>query len=117
MKTRPNTVRPTEGFMPAKSSKGLRAFKVTLNPDVKPSAFEKFMATNVLENTITFRDGHSSQDALYARKAGGKDEAAYIWVISRTPSIDGSFSKNADAPTAFKALKSKVEEFGSVEPL
>ena len=105
--------------MPAKkrSSKELRTFKITLNPEIQKAAFEKVMAKQVLENTITFRDGHSSQDELYVRKSGGRAESSYIWIISRTPSLGGSFSRNADATTAFNSLKAKVEAFGMITPL
>jgi len=92
-------------------------YKVTLNPGVKGADFEKFMKTKVLVNTITFRDGHSSQDELYSKKSGGKDRNSYVWIISRTPSIDGSFTHNIAPLPAFKAVKAKVEEFGVITPL
>ena len=99
------------------SNKQLRVFKVSLNSEADRAKFEQFMTTQVLQNTITFRDGHSSQDELYVQKSGSKDSASYIWLISRTPSINGEFSHNTDATTAFKSVKGKVEEFGSVTPL
>jgi hypothetical protein len=99
------------------SNKERCVFKVTLNPEVKSKDFEKFMETGVLENTITFRDGHSSQDELYLRKSGGKGGTCYVWIIARTPSIDDSFTRNVDASTAFKGIKSKVERFGVITPL
>ena len=98
-------------------SRELRVYRVTLKPEVQAEAFEKLMETEVLENTIVFRDGHASQDELYAHKCGGEHRGSYIWIIRRLPSIDGSFTHNADAGTAFKSLKVKVEQFGSVTPL
>ena len=74
------------------------------------------MEAEVLENTITFRDGHSSKDELYTRRGGG-EENSYIWIISRTPSLGGSFNNNSDAAAAFKSLKGKVENFGDIFPL
>jgi hypothetical protein len=91
-------------------------YQVMLRPEVDSSEFEKFMGAEVLENTITFRDGHSSQDELYMRRGGG-EENSYIWIISRTPSLGGGFNNNSDAAAAFKALKGKVETFGDVLPL
>ena len=99
------------------SRKEFRMFKVTLNPEVKGAAFENFMKKQVLENTITFRDGHSSQDELYSQKGGGTGGNSYIWIISRTPSGGGAFTHNTDASAAFKALKDKVEVFGLITPL
>ena len=105
--------------MPTKkpSSKELRAYQVVLNSKAKAAVFEKLMEAEVLENTITFRDGHSSQDELYSHRSGGKSRPAYVWIISRTPSIDGTFRNNLDAGAAFKTHKEKVEQFGSVIPL
>ena len=91
-------------------------YRVGLRPEVNGSEFEKFMEAEVLENTITFRDGHSSKDELYTRRGGG-EENSYIWIISRTPSLGGSFNNNSDAAAAFKSLKGKVENFGDIFPL
>ena len=98
------------------AGKQVGVYKVTLNDGVKRAAFEKFMETQVLKNTITFRDGHSSQDELYSKKSGGKDDTSYVWIISRTSSIMGTFP-DGDAAAAFKSAKAKVEEFGLITPL
>ena len=100
----------------ASTGKQLGVYKVTLNEGVKRPAFEKFMQTDVLKNTITFRDGHSSQDELYLKKIGGKDDTSYVWIIKRIPSIMGTFP-DGDADAVFKAVKAKVEEFGLITPL
>src|SRR5215207_2225630 len=100
-----------------RSVKEFGIYKIVLRPDADGAEFEKFMESEVLENTITFRDGHSSQDELYARRGGGVEGQSYIWVISRTPSMGGTFTRNSDAATAFKELKEKVGSFGEVFPL
>jgi hypothetical protein len=92
-------------------------YRVTLHPEAQAEAFEKLMETEVLENTTVFRDGHAAQDELYAHTCGGEHRGAYIWIIRCLPSIDGAFTHNADAGTAFKSLKVKVEPFGSITPL
>jgi len=89
-------------------------YRVRLRPEVNGSEFEKFMEAEVLEHTITFRDGRSSQDELYARRGG--EENSYLWIISRTPSPAGNFN-DSDAAAAFKSLKGKVANFGDVFPL
>lgn len=101
--------------MGMKTEQGI--YKVKLRPEVNAADFEKFMEAEVLVNTITFRDGHSAQDELYAHKSGGDGENSYIWIISRTSSISGSFSRNPDPSTAFNSLKGKVEQFGDITPL
>ena len=100
-----------------RSAEEFGIYKIALRPDADGAEFEKLMEAEVLENTITFRDGHSSQDELYVRRGGGDEGQSYIWVISRTPSISGAFTGGSDAAAAFETLKGKVESFGEVFPL
>jgi hypothetical protein len=91
-------------------------YKITLRPEANSKKFEKFMKDEVLAIIGPFRDGQSARDELYARR-GGEDNS-YIWIINRSPSMNGNgFSASADAATAFKVLKGKVEGHGDVFPL
>ena len=93
------------------SSKQLRVLKVTLKGEVKRARFEKFMETQILENTITFRDGHSSQDELYSQR-GGKEGSSYIWIISpekQETGINLAFVDNRRTPT--EAIDPNIKNF------